>query len=654
MRLISVQLSGFRGYSSPIDITIDEATTVLTGRNDAGKSTLLEALEIFFSVGKPELTDFSVDGNGAICIACTFEDLPGKIRIDAERATSLAQEYLLDEAGRLTLVKTWTRSKLTQPVRQARAFHPIFLDGSDPLNAKIADLKSLAKKLEVQDDEIEDRRVSASYRRAIWEKALRTGAAERKEALVSLANDDGKVVGLALENYLPLFHLFRADRPGTESDQIAQDPAKAAIKTVLDRHEDQLTELSKSIEAEVNALLTDVVARLHEIEPSLADTLTPTDPQPVWSKAFSGLQFVDQNGIPLSKRGSGTRRLVLLSFFRATAEKGIAALSDGVEENGYHRGVITAVEEPETALHADLQSDIIAAMQDIGDLPHRQVLLTTHSANLLRLVPAIAIRYISSESGAREVVSAGSVEEASALLQKLNRSLGIFSDHNVRSFILIEGRNDIQGLKALTMALSLLEHSQVRSFSELEESGLIAFMPMGGGGNASLWASNLSPFRRHEVHIMDSDRESETHPLKAQMTDLQARADDMRHVFVLDRRELENYLPVEAILAEFAHLPEFAAKFESARDMAGDWAYVDVPALVAKVAHEANPSAENEWALLSERATSEKETRAKKALARAFARPETASAIASVQSDLLTALQLVTMLCRNEASERHA
>ena len=168
MRLISVQLSGFRGYSSSIDITIDEATTVLTGRNDAGKSTLLEALEIFFSVGKPELTDFSVDGNGAICIACTFEDLPGKIRIDAERATSLAQEYLLDEAGRLTLVKTWTRSKLTQPVRQARAFHPIFLDGSDPLNAKIADLKSLAKKLEVQDDEIEDRRVSASYRRAIW------------------------------------------------------------------------------------------------------------------------------------------------------------------------------------------------------------------------------------------------------------------------------------------------------------------------------------------------------------------------------------------------------------------------------------------------------------------------------------------------------
>ena len=48
MRLKSVKLSNFRGYQETTLIPIDEAMTGIVGRNDFGKSTVLEALAIFF------------------------------------------------------------------------------------------------------------------------------------------------------------------------------------------------------------------------------------------------------------------------------------------------------------------------------------------------------------------------------------------------------------------------------------------------------------------------------------------------------------------------------------------------------------------------------------------------------------------------------
>lgn len=48
MRLKSVKLTNFRGYRAATVIPIGEAMTGIVGRNDYGKSTILEALAIFF------------------------------------------------------------------------------------------------------------------------------------------------------------------------------------------------------------------------------------------------------------------------------------------------------------------------------------------------------------------------------------------------------------------------------------------------------------------------------------------------------------------------------------------------------------------------------------------------------------------------------
>ncbi len=50
MELISIVLENFRGYHLKHTILIDECLTGIIGKNDAGKSTIFEALDIFLKI----------------------------------------------------------------------------------------------------------------------------------------------------------------------------------------------------------------------------------------------------------------------------------------------------------------------------------------------------------------------------------------------------------------------------------------------------------------------------------------------------------------------------------------------------------------------------------------------------------------------------
>ena len=51
MKLREIILKNFRGYYAETRITIDDLTALI-GKNDVGKSTILEALDIFFNQSK--------------------------------------------------------------------------------------------------------------------------------------------------------------------------------------------------------------------------------------------------------------------------------------------------------------------------------------------------------------------------------------------------------------------------------------------------------------------------------------------------------------------------------------------------------------------------------------------------------------------------
>ena len=74
MKLVKLKLRNFRGYKNETIINID-SITALIGKNDAGKSTILEALEIFFNnkVVVCEKEDLSINADdNSIYISCIF------------------------------------------------------------------------------------------------------------------------------------------------------------------------------------------------------------------------------------------------------------------------------------------------------------------------------------------------------------------------------------------------------------------------------------------------------------------------------------------------------------------------------------------------------------------------------------------------------
>ena len=69
MKLKTVYLKNFRCYKDEVSIEFDELTTFV-GKNDIGKSTVLEGLEIFFNndLVKIEQSDANIHGDKNVVI----------------------------------------------------------------------------------------------------------------------------------------------------------------------------------------------------------------------------------------------------------------------------------------------------------------------------------------------------------------------------------------------------------------------------------------------------------------------------------------------------------------------------------------------------------------------------------------------------------
>ena len=83
MRLTELKIANFRGYRDEVVVGVDRLTALI-GRNDSGKSTVLDALEVALSDRKLDASDvcvFAQDGD-KVRIECAFEDLPGELTLD--------------------------------------------------------------------------------------------------------------------------------------------------------------------------------------------------------------------------------------------------------------------------------------------------------------------------------------------------------------------------------------------------------------------------------------------------------------------------------------------------------------------------------------------------------------------------------------------
>lgn len=584
MRLKALKIRNFRAYQAETTLLMDDLTAIL-GRNDVGKSSLLEALEIFFNSDliKPDSGDCCVHADADdkfVEISCIFDTLPTSLTIDAHAETTWAAEHLLNADGDLEILKRYNCGLKTAPKAEifAKAHHPTADGVADLLQLKNEQLKARAGEIGADLTGV-DQRSNVSLRQAIRQSIGELAFDDRE---IPLKEDDGKKVWDQIQKGLPVFALFQADRPSKDDDPEVSDPMKIAVQAAIKDIEDELEAVREKVRASVLEVAQRTIEKLNEMDSELAGQLNPTfKAEPRWD-GFK-LSLTGDHDIPINKRGSGVRRLILLNFFRAEAERR--------RETADSRRVIYAIEEPESSQHPDNQTMLIRALLELSIDPHTQVLLTTHVPAVAAQIPVESVRLVTRRPDGYPVIEQGTDDA----YEKAVESLGLLPDKRAQVAIYIEGPHDYEFLIRASAKLRQTDATLL----DLENDHRIAWV-VTGGGNLKHWVDKryLSNVHLIEVHIYDRDDQNNP-KYQAQVDDVNARGDNSI-AFLTAKREMENYLHPTAIQAEIGVALQCT-----------DWS--DVPMLFAEQVHIQSGSP-NAWTALSEELQGKKESKAKKRL----------------------------------------
>lgn len=529
MQLVSVEIENLRCYQEPIKAKIDSLTTFI-GKNDIGKSTVLEALEIFFNNDTVKITQGDANihsGSSLVSMICEFSSLPKTLVLDSGSETSLSEEYLLTKDRTLKVKKIFDCGKKTPSCEVfIIAEHPRATGINNLLELKEKDLQAIVKKEGIECP----LKGNPIMRKAIWSsnKELDLGIVELP---VTKPKEDSKRIWDQIDKYLPLYALFQSDRSSKDSDGEVQDPMKSAIAVAIAEVQDDIDSIQKRVQSRTEEIANNTHEALKKIDSNLAKDLKPefTPPTPAkWIGLFSVNLTTD--GIPLNKRGSGVRRLILVSFFKAEAERLLS--------KGNKKSIIYAIEEPETSQHPNNQKILQQSFTELANESNCQVILTTHSPGFASDLPMDGIRYVTLNEDAEHEIQSG-VD----VLNEVADALGITPDSRVKALICVEGPTDVNALKALSQIL----HFENNNLPNLSTDDRVAFIVL-GGGNLKHWVNNnyLKGLGKPEFHIYDADVPS----YSDSANEVNQRGDGSRG-FITLKHEIESYLHTDAINIAF-------------------------------------------------------------------------------------------------------
>lgn len=543
MKLSQLKLKNFRSFKNETTVKIEDLNVII-GKNDIGKSSILEALDIFFN-GKPDKNDLSVDNdNRRIEITCVFDDLPDSLVLDDSVETSLRDEFLLNSDNKLEINKIFSISNTGTVSEESSIIcnYPDNPELADLLSKKRTTLRLKFEELGIDPDGV-NRNQSKEIRRAIRNFYYPDGDITTVGTPIKidgrLDNEDNrKKIWASLKRYLPLYSLFFVDKPLNDQDSDIQDPMKEIIKEVLKRDAivPLLDELKEAVKVASTSMADETIEKLNELDSELAETLRSEFPkEPSWNTIFK-LTLEDNRGVPLNKRGSGMRRLVLLSFFRAQVEK---------RKTESALNIIYALEEPETSQHPDFQLMIVNALKELSETENAQVLFTTHNSNLAKEIPKNSLRYVFRNDESNLIVENGTNDDGTdniAIIDKIIETLGALPDpkNKVKVLVFLEGEKDVNAL----INYSKLMHSHDTSIINLEENEGVAFIPTGGSQlKYYVEKKYLDGLLQSQVHIYDSDIQAYIDAVD----EINAEGNPNKMGFNTIRPEMENFLHHEAI-----------------------------------------------------------------------------------------------------------
>lgn len=534
MKLTKAIITNFKGIKDPTTISFDKFN-VIVGQNDAGKSTILKALDCFLNDNSPKAEDLNNKAdNQIVSIELFFLPEKSSIIIDENIETTFEDEEILNEENLLQVKKSWDTSK-TKIIAETSVIRKRY-NQQDCLTLTEAQLITLCGQLNIQTQKANgDEYNNAEKRGKIREHHLNSGTAFtfERETLPTTGKTRLKSILDNLKKSLPRLEYFKADTSLSETDTAIQNFFKKLTEKTIEEEVDK-AEIEEAIETKLTEVLDKITNKINQVVDS-SEAVKPVikfDWGKLINTTFSSTQ--DDSPVPLSSRGDGFRRITMMAYFEHLAE----------QDNDEKQNIIFGFEEPETFLHPSGQEKLFNKLSLMCDNGY-QVVISTHSSIIVANTDKENITHITKVNGTY------TAEQNIADISNIAKDLGITVDNQfinlfdkAKVLFLVEGIDDataFQHIASLYKANNLIQSD----FSDLE----VAIIPVGGCDSIKHWVTLdlLNQLGKPYFIFQDSDKTTaaEISPNLTKLTN--AGFQDGVNFRISKKRNLENYISAAAL-----------------------------------------------------------------------------------------------------------
>lgn len=433
MLLRTLSIRGFRCYDEILDIPMHRLT-VFIGGNDAGKTVILEALNLLLTNSRPSEHDYHERQGESKADAI---EITGKFALD--EYDSVPQNYQGADGCSFTLRKTFTEL--------APCFEVDGLVYVNPAYQTFARQPAEKQRQLLTDLSLEPAS-NTSSRLEQFRRADEEGLVPKKQAMAQVQWPD-------IESFLPRVE-FVSSADYQQPDAMISRTLQSAINSFLKPLDStgkphlrsDLAALEGEIQEELNNKVAEMTAILRDVNPSLHNIAV--EPRIDFTRSIFGTSLMLDTGGGLhyvSSFGEGTKKKLwmgLLEWQRRTQE-----LTDNTP-------VLRVYDEPDVNLDYQAQRKLFSNILDAAteSVSPVQTVVCTHAVTFINQAPPKSINHIKvCDDGSREIRYAKSEgsEDVQELLAVIGQSMGIsnMSFFYDRAFLVVEGESEECALPTL-------------------------------------------------------------------------------------------------------------------------------------------------------------------------------------------------------------
>jgi putative ATP-dependent endonuclease of the OLD family len=473
MLLKKLSISNFRCYAELPNIPIHKLT-VFIGENDAGKTALLDAIQILLTSDRPKPEHYRRINDEEI--AETIE-ITGLFKL--EDRDKIPDNFCSLNRKEFTLIKKFTQSSIKCEVLGLGFSDERFnIFGKQDASTQ----KELLNNLGIAPENNAHKRISQ------FEEAINIGKINRQESLIETNFS-------TIVEYLPRFQRT-SSIDYKQPDSIVRQTLRLAVDNCLhindkDTGERKLIPELLKVKNMIKEALNNEVGRIQELlhreNPKLLSVEVNPKIEFPNSVTETSLMIDIGEGLQLvSAFGDGTRKKLWMGLLNWERQ---------VQKQSQDISIFQVYDEPDTNLDYESERRLFTNILDITNTENSgiQSVICTHAVTMIDRAPAESINLIRVEqNGTRTIEYLDSNENLDLrdFLSTVGRSVGITNSalFYERAFLIVEGESEENALPILYYNLykrSLIEDGIV----------LVCLHTCGA------WRSVLQVFQRHKSHI---------------------------------------------------------------------------------------------------------------------------------------------------------